>query len=81
MFATTSLAEQRFDRCLAFDQHVAQLSSASVPSSDDVFEGDRLTCELRIDGATHELVVEVDPHLGHVAWVIADDDVLPDIRR
>ena len=38
------------------------------------------TGQLSIDGSTHELIVKVDPQLGHVAPVIADDHVLADIR-
>src|SRR5919199_3932334 len=76
----TSQAKQRLNHRLTLDQGRAEFTATPIASEDDVFERNGLARQFGVDGATHELVVEVDPQFGHIARVVANGHVLSDIR-
>ena len=40
-----------------------------------------LASELGVDRSTQKRTAKIDPQFCHIAWVVANDDVLTDVRR
>jgi hypothetical protein len=60
--------------------NVARSSRRRRLRADNVFERNGLAGQFGIDRSTQEAIAKVHPHFGQVARVIADGDVLSDIR-
>lgn len=64
-----------------FRQGRAQFTAAPIAGANDVLERHRLAGQFGIDRSAQEALAKVDPHCGQIARVVADGDVLANVRR